>query len=119
MFKENIKCSKNENLKNIADEKIIKHYELNLNKLDDYRYDLIFKKTEVLYCAIENCETKDDYDYIGLIAILRAVEYITDAKDRVIKGSKRLKRKKYYKLIYRKKKITIIILVLNAQIVMN
>lgn len=93
MFKENIKCSKNENLKNIADEKIIKHYELNLNKLDDYRYDLIFKKTEVLYCAIENCETKDDYDYVGLMVILRAIEYITYAKDRVIKGSKRLKRK--------------------------
>ena len=104
MFKENIKCSKNDNLKNISEEKIINHYEINLNKLADYRCDLFFKEPEVLFCSIEKCETKNDYDYIGINVIFKAKEYITDAKDHVIKGSKYRKRKKYYNVIYRKKR---------------
>lgn len=102
-FKENIKYSKNDNLKCITEEKMIEHYETNLNKLANYRCDLIFKEPELLYCAIKKCENNKDYDYIEITVILKAIEYITDAKDRVIKGSKYLKRKKYYNVIYRKK----------------
>lgn len=102
-FEENIKISKNDNLKSIADDRLIHSYERRLDRLADYREDVFFKEPELLYCAIYNCEKKGIFDYVDLKIILKVIEYKTDARNRVKQGSKYFKRKKYYNVRYQKK----------------